>query len=386
LPANHTLYPRSTTALRSSISTALCPQFVVDEYLATTVRQSRPQLAPKHEGFSSLLRPLRRHGSQVRRFGNVSASTRFPTCGPLQDCGGDLLLSKNPHLENSVKRKLSRTRRVASPSLRATAHQTPNQAPPKQRDHQPPYTNPTIFQKTTQTPSTPGDHAPPYAKSTRSAVRYIICSNVAVYLAWRVSISQQFCVWEEGCRDLTKCEHNRCGPLQWMIENATNSQDNILAHRYWTLVTAAFSQAGFEHLLSNMLGLAVLAPTFCKAGGVGIGAAHVVGLTIGSALVSDLVSIMYRWKSPTQLSCADPEKSRREQCEGGAGASGIQCAFITGAACIRPTSRFTVGLFRLPSWMACLGTCSFVANCMFFGQDDKIAHEVHLAGALFGIV
>jgi hypothetical protein len=196
LPANHTLYPRSTTTLRSFISTALCPQFVVDEYLATTVRQSRPQLAPKHEGFSSLLRPLRRHGSQVRRFGNVSASTRFPTCGPLQDCGGDLLLSKNPHLENSVKRKLSRTRRVASPSLRATAYQTPNQAPPKQRDHPPPYTNPTIFQKTTQTPSTPGDHAPPYAKPTRSAVRYIICSNVAVCLAWRVSISQQFCVWE----------------------------------------------------------------------------------------------------------------------------------------------------------------------------------------------
>jgi membrane associated rhomboid family serine protease len=171
-----------------------------------------------------------------------------------------------------------------------------------------------------------------------------------------------------------------------MVDNTMISQDNILAHRYWTLVTAAFSQSTFDHLLINMGGLAALTPTFCKAGGVGIGAAHIVGLTIGSALLSDLAYIIYRWKSPTRLSCADPEKSKREKCEGGAGAIGIQCAFITGAACLRPWSSYTVGPFRLPSWMACLGACFFVTDCMMFGQDDNTGHEVHLAGALFGIV
>jgi membrane associated rhomboid family serine protease len=390
LSANHTLYPLSLNLLRSYVSSTVCPRFGPHEYPlpATTIHKCRPQPATKYDGRSLLLRSLQSHGVQIRRFGFVSVSTPFPKCGPLQDCGGDLLLSKNPHLQSSVKRKLSRTCRTANRSTPDTACRTPAQAPPKPRVHPPPYIKPTAFQTPIQTPPKSRDHTPPYAKPTKSAVRYIICINVAVYLAWRVSISQQFCVWE-GCRVPTKCEHDRCGPLQWIVENTTISQGNILAHRYWTLVTAAFSQVRLEHLLSNMLGLAVLAPTFCKAGGVGIGAAHVVGLTIGSALVSDLAYIIYRWKSLTQLSRVDPDNSKKEQFLSGAGAkgaSGVLAAFASAAACLRPKSRFAIGPFRLPSWMSCLSACFFATDWMLLGEDDKVVHEAHLAGAVFGVV
>ena len=79
-----------------------------------------------------------------------------------------------------------------------------------------------------------------------------------------------------------------------MIENTTLSKLNISAHRYWTLVTASFSHMGILHLAVNMLSLVIFAPALYKAGGVGIGAYHIIGLTVGTAIFTNVILLTSR--------------------------------------------------------------------------------------------
>jgi membrane associated rhomboid family serine protease len=350
LPVNKFLDPWSLVVLRSSVSTAACQRSVPHEYFlpATTVPpvpKRRPQPAPKYDARSLLLRPLQSHGMQVRQFGLVSVSTRFPTCGPLHHCGGGLLLSRSSHSPTDVLRTPSRKSR-ASP--------------------------------------TPGDPLPPHAQSTERAVCYIIGINFAVSCAWWFSLSRNTC-FREKCTD-NKCEHEYSGPYQWMLKNTTYSKDNIQAHRYWTIVTAAFSQILPRHLLWNMLQLTAFAFTFCKAGGVGIGASHVVRLTLGSAVVSNVTRMIYRWDTPAQQSRVDADGPKAKQYPHGLGASGVVSAFANSAACLRPKSRFGIGRFRFPSWMLYLAMDRAITDLVSVSSDESIGHDVHLAGAVFGIV
>jgi membrane associated rhomboid family serine protease len=168
-----------------------------------------------------------------------------------------------------------------------------------------------------------------------------------------------------------------------MMMNTTNSKFNVTAGRYWTLVTASFSHSAPQHLLENMLGLAMFAPAFYTAGGVGIGAIQIMGLTLGSAIFSNLTSLIYRRNAPLDPRYAEAEDMRAHP--SGGGASGILNAFATAATCLAPRSRIALGRFRLPIRMYWVTMLFVFGDLMTLGADDGVGHEAHLAGAAFGL-
>lgn len=155
---------------------------------------------------------------------------------------------------------------------------------------------------------------------------------------------QQICI-HEHCKD-DQCGHEICGEVQWMMKNTFNSKFIVTAHSYWTLVTAAFSHIGSQNLLINTLALAMFAPASYTAGGVGIGAFHIMGLTFGSAIFGNLTGLVHRWNEPldTRYAAADDIRAYWS----GAGASGVASAFATAATYLTPWHRFTVGRFTTP--------------------------------------
>lgn len=163
--------------------------------------------------------------------------------------------------------------------------------------------------------------------------------------------------------------------LQCMLDKATNSSVNIREYRYWTLVTAFFSQITWDHLLSNLLCLAAFARPFYNAGGVSIGALHVVGLTFGSAVLGSLTSIVYRRSSQASSSSTDTFDARKGV---DLGASDVVLAFATVATCLRPRSRFAVGLFFLPSWMYWVAGSMVFWDLTLLGRDDRVGYESYL--------
>ena len=58
-----------------------------------------------------------------------------------------------------------------------------------------------VRRPTVQTPPASNEHLSPRAKSTRSAVRYIICIQFAIFYAWQYSGRHQICMYE-GCDDM----------------------------------------------------------------------------------------------------------------------------------------------------------------------------------------
>lgn len=243
---------------------------------------------------------------------------------------------------------------------RSNASQRPKGRPPVSRNLPPPakerpilrrlpavatYSAPIeVCQPQVQSSYTSKEHILPHAKSTRLAVYCIFCIIIAQYVAWRLCLWQQICI-HEGCKD-ERCGHDLCGPVIWMMDNATISKRNICAHRYWTLITAAVSHANPDHLLSNLLGIAVFAPALYSAGGVGVGAIHIAGLTLGSAVFSNLASVIYNWNQPPSV--YHPRLHPTISKWNGIGVSGISCAFAAAATCFQPRKHITIGRFTTP--------------------------------------
>jgi len=238
-----------------------------------------------------------------------------------------------------------------------------------------------VRRPTTQAQSSSNKHIPPHAKSTRSAVRCIIWINVIVFFVWIGCASQQICIYEK-CKD-DQCGHEICREVQWMMMNALNSKFNIAAHRYWTLVTSAFSHIAPRNLLANMLGLAIFARTFYTAGGVGIGAFHIMGLTLGSAIFSNLTGLIYRWNLPLTRHHAKKDGMRAHWT--GLGASGVVSTFAAAATCLAPRTRIAVGRFTTPIRLYWVTLLFVASDLIALGAEDGVAHEVHLAGAAFGL-
>lgn len=132
-----------------------------------------------------------------------------------------------------------------------------------------------------------------------------------------------------------------------------------------------------------MLGLSIFAPAFYTAGGVGIGAIHIVGLAVGSAIFSNLISLMYRWNQPLGPRYAEADNMRAHP--SGRGASGVLNAFAAAATCLTPRNRIAVGRFKFPIRMYWVTMLFVVSDLMTLGADDGTGHKVQLAGASFGL-
>lgn len=186
----------------------------------------------------------------------------------------------------------------------------------------------------------------------------------------------------EKCKD-EQCGHEICGEVQWMMMNTFNSKFSITARRYWTLVTSSFKHFIPQNLLTNMLALAIFARAFYTAGGEGIGAANIVGLTLGSAIFGNLAGLIYRWNGPL-----DPRYVKEDDIRAhwsGAGASRVAYTFATAATCLAPRTRVAFGRFRTPVRIYWVTMFVIFDDLMALGKEDRVGHEVHLAGAAFGL-
>lgn len=317
--------PFSLVIFRSSFHPATYSQIASTEYptQATRSRGYRPQLASKIAERALLLQALQSHWIGVRRFGSVPSSLQAKNRGPSKRSGRDPLPPQYARKPIEVKHRKPAVRSYPSPAK--------------------------LCEPPTESLPASTEHTAPRAESTRSAVHWTMTMNLAVFGAWIFSLSDQICIYERCVPG--KCTHKLCGRLQWMFDNALNSSDNLRAHRYWTLVTSSFSHYKLDHLLANMLCLSVFAPALYNAGGIGIGALHVVGLTVGSAVLGSLTYIVYRrnWQAPSL--CKGAVDVRMNSC---CGASDVASAFATVATCLRPIRSFAVGCFFLPSWMCFL--------------------------------
>lgn len=121
-----------------------------------------------------------------------------------------------------------------------------------------------------------------------------------------------------------------------------------------------------------MVALKLFARGIHTVGGAGIGAAHVMCMAVSGAIFSGSSDLAYKWWSVE-------ERERIAM-----GASAVVMTFAVAGSCLTPL--MSVWRFRLPSFRLMLTILSLCGDVVKFNDDDKVAHQGHLAGAVWGAV
>lgn len=170
---------------------------------------------------------------------------------------------------------------------------------------------------------------------------------------------------------------------QRLMNNTTLSWFNWNANRYWTAITSAFSHQNLTHIVFNMMSFNAFASTLIYAGGMGIGAPHLLCLYLGSALAGS-AAYLYM-KQPKRDRRFGPNAQHLPSTNSyGLGASGAVMGMAAAATCIAPFQR--MGLlflpFSAPAWVFTVGYVAL--DILWLGKNDRIGHDAHLGGAVFG--
>lgn len=205
-------------------------------------------------------------------------------------------------------------------------------------------------------------------ESARRTVHFIMGVNVVVFGAWTYA-----------------SYHNDSKLRDYLMENATLSWSSINLKRYWTTLTSAFSHQDFSHLLFNMMSLNAFASALVYAGNIGVGAPHIIGLYCGSAIAGSAAYLYMRkpqkhdrrWglfghHIPTTLSYC-------------LGASGAVMGFASAATLLAPFSKMMILPLPVPIPMWLLTSAYFAVDYYYLGANDRIGHDAHLGGAVFGV-
>lgn len=191
--------------------------------------------------------------------------------------------------------------------------------------------------------------------------------NVAVFAAW---------LYADQTKDLVL--------QRKLMNNATLSWFNTNAKRYWTMITSAFSHKDPFHIFFNMMSLNAFAGSLIYAGGFGVGAPHILGLYLGSALAGS-AAFLYMKRPPNRVRrwgpCAQHLPSTLSV---GLGASGAVMGFASVATMLSPFSKIFVLPIPvpIPMWIATAGY--FAVDLFLLGKNDRVGHDAHLGGAVFG--
>lgn len=117
----------------------------------------------------------------------------------------------------------------------------------------------------------------------------IIGLNVAVFLAWKIA---------DGGIQPGKPISERRKQLSLLASNFTISHARVFKeHRWWTMLTSAFSQQELYHIVGNMFSLYAFGTVLAFVHGVT--PQHVGTLALGSALVGNLGYILQQRNKPT---------------------------------------------------------------------------------------
>ena len=190
------------------------------------------------------------------------------------------------------------------------------------------------------------------SSSKRTILWAVVGANVAVFASWSYAQARS----DYGLQR-TLCRH------------FLFSKQAIQEGRYWTAVTAAFSQRNPKHILFNMVTLWSFSSVLVASPLVSVGGYS--ALILGSAVASSAA-----WLYHSGL--------RNEPAGHGAlGASGIVSGVGAAAAFLQPSARFLLmGVVPAPLW-ALVGGYALV-DSYFLGANDNVGHSSHLGGFLFG--
>jgi membrane associated rhomboid family serine protease len=181
----------------------------------------------------------------------------------------------------------------------------------------------------------------------------LIAVNVAVFLAWQSAATAS----------------DSEASLTFLMKHFLVSYEGIQAHRWWTLVTSAFSHIDAGHLVFNMLALWVFGRDVAAL----LGPWRSLHLYLAGALLASLGHVVFQ-----MLTGSD---------QPALGASGSVMTFSVVFAALYPTRRLMINfLIPVPAAVAVAGYLVLDLVGAIGGAGSGIAHAAHLGGALYGLV
>ncbi|RLN72364.1 hypothetical protein BBJ28_00019323 [Nothophytophthora sp. Chile5] len=155
--------------------------------------------------------------------------------------------------------------------------------------------------------------------------------------------------------------------MRTMLTHFTTSTEHLREGRYYTLLTAMFSQATLGHLGANMLGLYFFGRQICDV----IGPKKFLGLYLVSGVLSSAAAV-YEQHLSGRLSY-------------NLGASGAVNSITAMSVLLFPHSTLLIfGIVPMPAWLA--GSLFIFKDAYSWVTDrrDGIGHVAHLSGAFVG--
>lgn len=185
-------------------------------------------------------------------------------------------------------------------------------------------------------------------------IRAIIFCNIAVFLMWKVSVSE--------------------GSYIFMAENFLVSWTALLEGRYWTLLTSVFSHSMFWHLLVNMFVLSSFGPILTMA----LGSWRFFKFYLVAGVVSSFCHSLF-----STIILQRPDLPAL-------GASGAVSGVVLVFSLLFPRERIL--LFGIVPVPALIGAFLFIGLDIWGllaqsqGHGLPIGHGAHLGGAFTGVV
>ncbi|KAH7476318.1 hypothetical protein PRIC1_000325 [Phytophthora ramorum] len=152
-----------------------------------------------------------------------------------------------------------------------------------------------------------------------------------------------------------------------MLTHFTTSTQHLREGRYYTLLTAMFSQASLGHLGANMLGLYFFGKQLCDV----LGHRRFLGLYLVSGVLSSAAAV-YEQQLSGRLTF-------------NLGASGAVNGITAMSILLFPHGTLLIfGIVPMPAWLA--GSLFIFKDAYSFATDrqDGIGHVAHLSGAFIG--
>ncbi|KAE8886580.1 hypothetical protein PF005_g8051 [Phytophthora fragariae] len=155
--------------------------------------------------------------------------------------------------------------------------------------------------------------------------------------------------------------------MRTMLTHFTTSTQHLQEGRYYTLLTAMFSQATLGHLGANMLGLYFFGRQMCDV----LGHRKFLGLYLASGVLSSAAAVL--------------EQHLSGRLSYNLGASGAVNGITAMSILLFPHGTLLIfGIVPMPAWLA--GSLFIFKDAYSFVTDrqDGIGHVAHLSGAFIG--
>jgi membrane associated rhomboid family serine protease len=162
--------------------------------------------------------------------------------------------------------------------------------------------------------------------------------------------------------------------IAYMRNWSCNYTDVVKNGKYWQLMTSTFAHADLFHLGSNMFTAYYLGQFLCYM--PSINPARLLTIALGSG-VAGSVGFLYQRYLVTGGNSVDYNR--------GLGFSGALMGITSVAACLSPTTKFSIyGIIPVPLWGLALGY-AFFDGYYLNDNTSRVGHAGHLGGLAFGL-